>query len=104
MNPIRIILADDHALIREGFKAMLGQSNRIIIVAEAQNGAELIELARSTQPQVILTDLSMPQATGFEAIEEIRKFDRDVKFVILTMHEEREYILRAIKAGASDTC
>ncbi|MGC3947309.1 MAG: response regulator transcription factor [Chryseolinea sp.] len=101
MTPIRIILADDHSLIREGFKAILGQSDRFVIVAEAQNGSELIEFARTTQPHVILTDLSMPRGNGFEAIEEIRKSDKNVKFVILTMHEEREYILRAIKAGAS---
>lgn len=101
MTPIRIILADDHSLIREGFKAILGQSNRFVIAGEAQNGTELIEMARSTRPDVILTDLSMPRCNGFEAMEEIRKTDREVKFIILTMHEEREYILRAIKAGAS---
>ncbi|MEJ1238782.1 response regulator transcription factor [Chryseolinea sp. T2] len=101
MTPIRIILADDHSLIREGFKAILGQSDRFVIVAEPQNGVELVEFALSTKPDVILTDLSMPRMNGFEAMDEIRKADRDVKFVILTMHEEREYILRAIKAGAS---
>jgi DNA-binding NarL/FixJ family response regulator len=101
MTPIRIILADDHTLIREGFKAILGQSNRFIIAAEAQNGRELVEQAQTVRPDVILTDLSMPRTNGFEAMEEIRKFDADVKFIILTMHEEREYILRAIKGGAS---
>jgi DNA-binding NarL/FixJ family response regulator len=101
MTPIRIILADDHTLIREGFKAILGQSNRFIIAAEAQNARELVEQAQTVRPDVILTDLSMPRTNGFEAMEEIRKFDADVKFIILTMHEEREYILRAIKGGAS---
>jgi DNA-binding NarL/FixJ family response regulator len=101
MTPIRIILADDHTLIREGFKSILGQSNKFIIAAEAQNGRELIELAQTVRPDVILTDLSMPRTNGFEAMEEIRKSDAGVKFIILTMHEEREYILRAIKGGAS---
>lgn len=101
MSSIRIILADDHSLIREGFKAMLGRSDRFIIVGEAQNGVELVELARSVEPDIILTDLSMPRMSGFEAIDEIRKSDKEVKFIILTMHEEREYILRAIKAGAA---
>lgn len=101
MTPIRIILADDHSLIREGFKAILGQSNRVELVGEAQNGLELIEVAGATKPDIILTDLSMPQMTGFEAMEQIRKKDDHVKFIILTMHDEREYILRAIKAGAS---
>lgn len=101
MTPIRIILADDHTLIREGFKAILGQSSRLIIAAEAQNGRELIDQTQSLKPDVVLTDLSMPRTNGFEAMEEIRKFDANVKFIILTMHEEREYILRAIKSGAS---
>jgi DNA-binding NarL/FixJ family response regulator len=101
MTPIRIILADDHTLIREGFKAILGQSNRFVIAGEAQDGAELIGMARDTKPDVILTDLSMPRTNGFEAMAEIRKINPEVKFIVLTMHEEREYILRAIKGGAS---
>ncbi|HTF18826.1 MAG TPA: response regulator transcription factor [Chryseolinea sp.] len=101
MTPIRIILADDHTLIREGFKAILGQSDRLVIAGEAHDGAELVNMVRETNPDVILTDLSMPRTNGFEAMQEIRKTDLVVKFIILTMHEEREYILRAIKAGAS---
>jgi DNA-binding NarL/FixJ family response regulator len=101
MTPIRVILADDHTLIREGFKAILGQSNRFIIVGEAQDGSALVDIARNVKPDVILTDLSMPRTNGFEAMLEIRKTDPSVKFIVLTMHEEREYILRAIKVGAS---
>lgn len=99
--PIRIILADDHSLIREGFKSILGQSDKFDLVGEAQNGLELIQVASETKPDVILTDLSMPQMNGFEAMEQIRKKDDHVKFIILTMHDEREYILRAIRGGAS---
>lgn len=101
MTPIKLILADDHPLIREGFKAILGQNKRFVIVGEAQNGIELIELVRATSPDVVLTDLSMPKRNGFEAMEEIRKTNTEVRFIILTMHEEGEYILRAIKAGAA---
>lgn len=101
MMPIRIILADDHSLIREGFKSILGQSDKFDLVGEAQNGLELIQVASETKPDVILTDLSMPQMNGFEAMEQIRKKDDHVKFIILTMHDEREYILRAIRGGAS---
>jgi len=101
MTPIRIILADDHSLIREGFKAILGQSNRLLLVGEAEDGAALVEIAGKAKPDVILTDLTMPQLNGFEAMEQIRRRDAQVKFIILTMHEEREYILRAIKGGAS---
>lgn len=101
MTPIRIILADDHTLIREGFKAILGQSDRFEIVGEAHNGSELIDMVNRLNPEVVLTDLSMPRTNGFEAMEEIKRTHPEVKIIILTMHEEREYILRAIKAGAS---
>lgn len=101
MNPIRLILADDHPLIRAGFKALLGQNERFVIAGEARSGRELIEVARATDPDVVLTDISMPHGNGFEAMEAIRKTHPLVKFIMLTMHEEREYILQAIKTGAS---
>ena len=101
MKPIRILLADDHALIREGFKAMLGQHENFEIVGEAQDGQQLVDRAIELHPDVILTDISMPKMNGFEAMAEIKKRNDAVKVVILTMHEEREYILQAIRGGAS---
>jgi DNA-binding NarL/FixJ family response regulator len=99
MNKIKILLADDHPLIREGFKALLGKSDRIEIVAEAENGAELIELAKVLLPDIILTDIGMPLVNGLSAIEKICQAYPSMKFIVLTMHEERAYILNALKMG-----
>jgi DNA-binding NarL/FixJ family response regulator len=100
MNKIKLLLADDHPLIREGFKALLGQSDRFEVVGEAENGEALIQLANTLTPDIILTDITMPIANGLSAIQKISKEHPSMKFIILTMHEEREYIMNAIKIGA----
>lgn len=100
MTKIRLLLADDHPLIRAGFKSMLDKSDQFEIVAEAENGNELIQLAEQTQPDVILTDIKMPGLTGLEALERLIKVHPSLKFIILTMYEEREYIMNALKIGA----
>jgi DNA-binding NarL/FixJ family response regulator len=101
MSKIRILLADDHPLIRDGFRSMLGKNDRFEIVGEAANGKELVELANSLVPEIILADISMPLMSGLEALEQVSKQHPAIKFIILTMHEERQYILNALKAGAS---
>jgi DNA-binding NarL/FixJ family response regulator len=100
MDKIKLILADDHALIRAGFKLLLGKNEMLEIVGEAENGEELIELVAHTMPDIVLADITMPKRSGLEALEVIRQKYPAVKFMILTMHEEREYITRAITAGA----
>jgi len=99
MKKIRIVLADDHLLIREGFKSLLQKNERFEIVGIAENGKELIELAGSLLPDVILTDINMPVVTGLDALETLAKLYPDIKLVVLTMHEESEYIIHAIKIG-----
>jgi len=101
MNKIRILMADDHPLIRAGFKSLLGKNERFEIVGEAENGKELLELAGSMEPDIILADISMPVMKGLDALEQLTKLNPTIKFIILTMHEEREYILHALKIGAS---
>jgi DNA-binding NarL/FixJ family response regulator len=101
MIKIRVVLADDHPLIREGFKSLLKKSEKFEIVGEAENGRELIEVATSIEPDVILTDVKMPFMNGLEAIEQLSKSFPAMKFIVLTMHEEREYIVNALKIGAS---
>lgn len=101
MNKIRILLADDHPLIRAGFKSLLGKNERFEIVGEAENGKELLELAGTLQPDIILADISMPLTNGLDALEQLSSVYPSIKSVVLTMHEEREYILRALKVGAS---
>jgi DNA-binding NarL/FixJ family response regulator len=100
MNKIRIVLADDHPLIRAGFRSLLGVNERFEIVAEAENGKELIERALATNPDIILADINMPIMSGLDAVAELGK-NTTIKFIILTMHEEREYILQALKLGVS---
>jgi len=101
MNKIRILLADDHPLIRAGFKSLLDKNERFEIAGEAENGKELIDLAGQTEPNIILADINMPVMKGLDALEQLTKLKPAIKFIILTMHEEREYILRALKIGAS---
>lgn len=101
MAKIRIVLADDHPLIREGFKSLLNKSEKFEIVGEAENGRELVELAGRIRPDIILTDVKMPVMNGLDAIEELAKNFPEMKFIVLTMHEEREYIVNALKIGAS---
>ncbi len=100
-DKIRLVLADDHPLIREGFKSLLSKSVKFEIVGEAENGRELVDVAKKLQPDVILTDVTMPFMTGLEAIEQLAKEYPLMKFIVLTMHEEREYIMNALKIGAS---
>jgi len=102
MNKIRIILADDHALIREGFKRLLIEREQpfIELVGEAENGKELVEMVSKTQPDLVLTDIKMPLLSGLDALKQIKERNHEVKVIILTMHEESEYIKQAIKSGA----
>jgi DNA-binding NarL/FixJ family response regulator len=101
MNTIKLLLADDHPLIRAGFKSMLDKNGRFEIVGEAENGKELIDMATELSPDIVLADVNMPVMNGLVALEQLSKLQPSIRFIILTMHEEREYILNAIKIGAS---
>jgi len=100
MTKIRLLLADDHPLIREGFRSLLNKNDRFEIVGIAENGKELIELAGKELPDIILSDISMPVINGMDAIEQIRNLYPSIKSVVLTMHEEREYVIHALRIGA----
>jgi DNA-binding NarL/FixJ family response regulator len=100
MKKIRLVLADDHPMIRAGFKTLLARSNDFEIAGEAENGAELIKMVSALKPDVTLVDLHMPGTGGLEALEKLHNSFPDIKFVVLTMHEEREYVQKALKAGA----
>lgn len=101
MRKIKILLADDHPLIRAGFKSLLGMNEQFEIVGEAENGKQLIEMADSMHPDIILTDIRMPVINGMDALETLTKKYPDIGFIVLTMHEEPEYILNTLKLGAS---
>jgi DNA-binding NarL/FixJ family response regulator len=101
MSSIRVLIADDHAILRDGVRALLSMSEDITVVGEAANGQEAIELARRLSPDVILMDIAMPGLGGIEATIQIRKENPQAKVLVLTQYEDREYIRRFLKAGVS---
>jgi len=95
-----ILLVDDHEIIIDGIKAMLVKESDIKIVGEANNGIEAIEKVQSLKPDIVLMDISMPELNGIEATKSIKKESQDIKVLILTQHESKEYVLQVMKAGA----
>jgi len=100
-NKIRVLIADDHSLVREGIVAFLKFTEDIEVVAEAADGLEAIEKALKFRPDIILMDISMPKLGGLEATVEIRKTDPSIKILVLTQYDDKEYISRFLKAGVS---
>jgi two-component system NarL family response regulator len=98
--PIRILIADDHAVVREGLAAMIQRRSDMRVVAEAENGTRAVELARQHQPDVILMDLRMPMLGGVEAITQIRAQQPQARIIVLTTYDGDEDIYRALQAGA----
>ena len=101
MDKVKILIVDDHALLREGIRALLGVHDEIEIVGEASDGNESIKKALEFTPDVILMDLVMPGMNGLEAIHQLRKKIPTAKVLVLTQHETKAYILSAVKAGAA---
>jgi DNA-binding NarL/FixJ family response regulator len=100
MSPIRILLADDHALVRAGISALLQSLAEIDVVAEVEDGHEALRLIEALQPDVVLMDIAMPGLNGLEAAARVAKEFPHVRVIILSMHENEEYVLRALRAGA----
>lgn len=98
---IRIILVDDHAVVRAGLKAVLGRERDFDVVGEASNGAEGIALAERLNPDVIIMDLSMPTLDGQEAMKQITAKKLTSRVIIMTMHAEEDYVVPLMEAGAS---
>ncbi len=97
---IRILLADDHAVMRSGLRALLSQKQDFQVVGEASDGREAVALSESLHPDVVVMDLTMPNLNGTEAARQITAKHADIAVVILSMHSDEAYVLRALKAGA----
>jgi len=100
MNTYRIVVADDHALLREEIKKMLGECAEIKVVGEASDGLEALALVEELPPDMVILDISMPNLGGIGATRQIKRFHPNVKVLILTMHNSWEYLHNAIIAGA----
>ena len=97
----RVLIVDDHAIVRDGVRALLSAAGDLAVVAEASNGQEAIDLAVSTEPDLILMDIAMPGLGGLEATIEIRRRVPRAKIIVLSQYSEREYVRRFVKAGVS---
>lgn len=98
---IRILLADDHRIMREGLKALLEKHSSMEVIAEAENGIQTLEIARREKPDVIIMDIAMPDINGIEATRQLKSEMKDIKIVALSMHSDRRFVTETLKAGAS---
>lgn len=100
MNTYRIVLADDHALFRQGLRNIVESEGDLEIVGEARDGLDLLDQVKKVTPDLVILDISMPHLRGIEAIREIRVIIPNVKVLILTMHKDKDFLYHAISSGA----
>ena len=98
---IRVFIADDHAIVREGLKQILGDSPDIIVAGEAENGVDAIKLFRKSKCHVMLLDISLPDKSGIEVLKQVKKERPETAVLMLSMHREDQYAIRSLKAGAA---
>ena len=97
----KIVIADDHKIMREGLKALIEKQPDMEVAAEAQDGLAATKLARKLLPQVIIMDIGMPEMNGIDATRQIISENKDIKIIALSMHSDRRFVLEMLKAGAS---
>jgi len=100
VNKIRVLLADDHTLIRAGLRLVVEQQPDFAVAGEAENGRQAVAMADSLKPNVVVMDIGMPDLNGIEAARQIREHHPEIEIVMLSMHSDEGYVLRALKAGA----
>ena len=99
-SKIRVVIADDHAVVRQGIRGVLEEVEEVEVVAEAANGAEVLALMDEARPDLLVLDISMPEKTGLDVTKELRADASEVGVLILSMHDDPEYVLEAVRAGA----
>ena len=97
---MRVLLADDHAIVRRGLRSLLETEPGVLVIGEAADGLEAVKLTTELQPDVLIADIAMPKMNGIEVASRVQKIDRPPQVVILSMHSDESYILRALAAGA----
>ena len=100
-EPVRILLADDHALVRRGVRLVLEEDDRLKVVAEASDGMEAVELARTPDVDLVILDVAMPKLTGLQAAREITRRDPGARVLMLSMYDNERYFLESLRVGAS---
>lgn len=100
MKPLRIVLADDHVLFRQGVRTILATRGDLEVVAEAGDGLQLLDVLKKTAADLVVMDISMPNLRGLEAAREIKKLDPRLRVLLLTMHREMAYVRAAVESGA----
>jgi RNA polymerase sigma factor (sigma-70 family) len=101
MNPIRVLIADDHALVRAGIRALVERIDGVVVVGEAGKGSEALELVRQLSPDLLLLDITMPDGNGFDVLDQLTKHYPEIRVIVLTVHEAGEYAIRAVREGAA---
>lgn len=101
MKKIRVLIVDDHAVLRAGLRTLLNLQSDMEVVGEAAEGLEALEKVKRLEPDLVLMDISLPGMEGLEATKKLRKTYPNIKVLVLTMHEDRRYLYSALKAGAS---
>jgi DNA-binding NarL/FixJ family response regulator len=101
MKPIRVLIADDHALVRAGIRALVEKIEGMVVVGEAGKGNEALELVKQLTPSLMLLDITMPDGGGFEVLEQVTRTYPEIRVIVLTVHEAGEYAIRALREGAA---
>lgn len=101
MSKIKVILADDHVIVRNGIRILLESNGDVEVIAEASNGVEALEKAQQFNPDIMISDIKMPIMNGIEATSKLKDYAPNTKALILSMHDDEEYIIKSIESGAS---
>lgn len=100
MKTINVVVADDHSMVRQGIKQILELEPDIVVSAQASNGKEAVDVSEACNPDVVLMDINMPILNGLQAVKEMRDKGIDSKVIMLTIHEDREYLFKSLQSGA----